>query len=87
MLKSSQVFICASIFWLGDSMHISKTVEITASSEKGFEDALSEAIKVASKSVRNIYRAEVTKMEVDIEGKKMVYKLTAKISFKVEHKK
>lgn len=72
---------------IGDSMHITKTIEITATSEKGFEDALSEAIKAASKSVRNIHHAEVTKMEVDIEGKKMLYKLTAKISFNVEHKK
>ncbi len=66
-------------------MHVSKTIELTAGSEKGYEDALSLAIKEASKTVRNITHARITKMEADVVGKKIVYKITAKISFDVEH--
>ncbi len=66
--------------------HVAKVIEIVGSSEKGWEDAANEAIKVASKTVSGISGVEVEHMTATVkDGAITNYKTTVKIAFAVEH--
>ena len=66
-------------------MGIYKIIDIVGTSEKSFSDAAKVAINEATKTVRKIRRAEVTKFDVKVEGDKVkLYRAEMKISFEIE---
>ncbi|MCB1007327.1 MAG: dodecin domain-containing protein [Acidobacteria bacterium] len=63
-------------------MSVAKTIEITASSKKGFEDAIQNGISRASKTVSKIQGAWVSEQKVKVEKNKVVeYRVTMRVTF------
>ncbi len=66
-------------------MAIVKVIEILAQSEKGWEDAVNEAVVEASKTVDNIKSVYVKEFQTDVENNKVTaYRVNCKISFLVQ---
>ncbi|HMI78742.1 MAG TPA: dodecin family protein [Ferruginibacter sp.] len=67
-------------------MAILKVIEILANSKKSWEDATQNAVKHASKSLRNIKGANISNMSVQVDKKGNIneYRVNVKISFEVE---
>jgi dodecin len=66
-------------------MAIVKVIEVIASSEKGIEDAIQNALTEASKTVRNIDSIFVKDIKVHVKDNKITtYGLICKISFRLE---
>lgn len=66
-------------------MAIVKVIEILAQSEKGWEDAVNEAVAEASKTVDNIKSVYVKEFQTDVENNKVTaYRVNCKISFLVQ---
>jgi len=62
-----------------------KIIDIVGTSEKNFADAAKNAVIEAAKTVRNIRRAEVTKLDVKVENDKAaLYRAEMKLSFEIE---
>jgi flavin-binding protein dodecin len=62
-----------------------KIIEIVGTSPKSFEDAITNAVSLASKSLRDLRVAEVQALDVTIEkGKVSAYRAKLKVSFKFE---
>ena len=65
-------------------MTVIKVVELLANSKKSWEDATSQAIKRASKSINNIRSANVGNMSVTVKnGKISEYRVSLKVTFEV----
>ena len=63
---------------------ITKVIELSASSTKGFEDAVTGGLKKASKTVKNIKSIYVEHLEGVVQKNKIVqYRVNAKITFEV----
>jgi flavin-binding protein dodecin len=69
-------------------MPIVKVIEVIASSEKGIEDALQQAVTEASKTLHNIDSIFVKDIKAHVKNNKITtYGLICKISFRLdEHK-
>jgi len=66
-------------------MAVIKVIELLAESTQGWEAATREAVKVASKTVKNIKSVYVENMQAIVEGTEIVnYRVNVKISFLVE---
>ena len=66
-------------------MHIVKVIEVIASSEKGIDDAIQQAVAEASKTVRNIDSVYVKDIKTHVkDGKVASYGCICKISFRVD---
>ena len=66
-------------------MSVVKVIEVLAQSEKSWEDAAQQALKVASKTIRNIQSIYVEGFQAIVEDNEIVnYRINAKISFVVE---
>lgn len=66
---------------------IKKVIEVLASSEKSFEDALQRALTEASTTVKGIKSIYIKEQSCRVRDNKIVeYRVTAKISFEVMHK-
>ena len=62
-----------------------KIIEVIASSEKGFSEAAENAVKEASKTVKNIESVYIKHMNANVQNNKIVsYAVNAKISFVVK---
>ncbi len=62
-----------------------KIVEVIGSSSTSWEDAARSAVKTASKSLRDLRVAEITKFDVKIEGGKIAaFRARLSLSFKYE---
>jgi flavin-binding protein dodecin len=62
-----------------------KIVEVVGVSEVSWEDAGRQAVKTASKSLRDLRIAEVTKMDMKVEdGKVVAFRTRVSLSFKYE---
>ncbi len=62
-----------------------KIVEVIGSSSTSWEDAARSAVKTASKSLRDLRIAEITKLDVKIEGGKITaFRARLSLSFKYE---
>lgn len=62
-----------------------KIVEVIGSSSTSWEDAARSAVKTASKSLRDLRIAEITKLDVKIEsGKITAFRARLSLSFKYE---
>lgn len=65
-------------------MAVVKVIEVIASSEKSFDDAVQNALTEAAKSVKNIKSIYVKEMNCNVTDNKIVsYGVNAKISFEV----
>ncbi|MEO7306270.1 MAG: dodecin family protein [Ferruginibacter sp.] len=66
-------------------MPIVKIIEVIASSEKGIEDAIEQAVAEASKTVRNIDSVYVKDIKAHVkDGKVTTYGCVCKISFRLD---
>ncbi len=65
--------------------HVYKSLELTGSSPKGIEDAVTRAIAKAGKSVRDMKWFEVTDIRGQIDGDKVAHwQVTMKLGFTLE---
>ena len=65
-----------------DTSAVYKVIEIVGTSTEGFADAAKNGVAAASKSLRDLRVAEVDKLDVKIEGSKLIYRAKLKLSFK-----
>jgi flavin-binding protein dodecin len=65
-----------------DMSAVYKVIEIVGTSTSSFADAAANGIKTASRSLRDLRVAEVDKLDVKIEGSKLIYRAKLKVSFK-----
>lgn len=66
-------------------MTVAKVTEITATSTKGFEDAIKQGIARASKTLKHVRGAWVNGQKVEIEnGKIKNYRVDLKVTFVLE---
>ena len=64
-----------------------KIIELVGTSDVSWEEAAKNAIKTASKSLRDLRIAEVKELDMKIEGGKVVaYRVRLHLSFKYETK-
>jgi flavin-binding protein dodecin len=67
------------------SNHVYKTIELTGSSPKGFEDAVANAISKASKTVHNLRWFQVIDTRGEVEGGKVAHwQVTMKVGFTLD---
>jgi len=66
-------------------MSVYKVIELVGTSEISWEDAAKQAIDEASKSLRGLRIAEITKMDVRLDDGEIVeYRVRVSVSFKYE---
>jgi hypothetical protein len=65
-----------------DTGSIYKVIELVGTSTTGFADAAQNAVEAASKSLKDIRVAEVTKLDIKVEKGKMIFRAKLKLSFK-----
>ena len=62
-----------------------RVIDVVGSSDVSWEDAANNAVDTAGKSLRDLRIAEVTKLDVKIEGGKVLaYRTRLQLSFKYE---
>lgn len=62
-----------------------KFIELVGTSKTSWEDAVTNAVEIASKSLRDTRVAEVKDLDVKIEGGKIVlFRAVVKLSFKYQ---
>ena len=67
----------------GDGVY--RITEVIGTSSKSWEDAATNAVTAASKSLRDLRIAEVSKLDVKVEGGKVVaFRARVQLSFKYE---
>ncbi len=63
-------------------MSVAKVTEITASSEKSFEDAVRQGVERASKTLDKVQGAWISEMKVDVDDGKVVgYRVNMRVTF------
>jgi dodecin len=63
-------------------MSVAKVIEISSESKKSFEDAISDGIARASKTVKNIKTAWIKEQQVLVkDGKVVGYRVDMKVTF------
>lgn len=66
-------------------MAIVKVIEVLAQSEESWDDAAEQALREASKSVRNIQSIYVKEFQAIVENERFKnYRINAKVSFLVD---
>lgn len=66
-------------------MSVVKVVEVIASSEKSFDDAVRNALTEASKTIKNIDSIYVKSHKAHVKDNKIIsYGVNCKISFRIE---
>jgi flavin-binding protein dodecin len=64
---------------------IARVTEISATSDKSFEDAVQQGIKRATQTLRNVQGAWIKEQEVSVENNNIVaYKVNMMITFVLE---
>ena len=67
------------------SVSVYKIIEVVGTSDISWEDAAKNAVEGASKSLRDLRIAEVTKLDMTVEnGKVAAYRARMNLSFKYE---
>lgn len=62
-----------------------RVIDVIGSSATSWEDATKQAVETAGKSLRDLRIAEVTKLDVKVDGGKVVaYRARVQLSFKYE---
>ncbi len=63
-----------------------KVIDVVGISKESFAKAAANAVEEAAKTVRGMKWAQVSDLELELDGKKITqYRATAKIYFDVEH--
>ena len=63
-------------------MSVARVTEISATSEKSFEDALNQGISRATKTLRNVKSAWIKEQSVVVEGERIVrYQVNMLVTF------
>jgi flavin-binding protein dodecin len=63
-------------------MSVAKVSEISAASEKSFDDAIKQGIERANKTLKNITGAWIQDHKIDVENGKVVrYRVNMKVTF------
>ena len=66
-------------------MSVARITEISATSEKSFEDAVQQGIQRATATLRNVKGAWIKEQEIQIEGNRITaYKVIMKVTFILE---
>ena len=66
--------------------HVAKVIELVASSETSFEDAVREGLAEAARTLRGISGVEVKNWTADVENNQITrYKVTLHVAFTIEH--
>ena len=66
-------------------MSVARVIELSASSEQGFEDAINQGIQRATSTLRNVESAWIKDMNVMIENNRVTaYKVNLAITFVLE---
>jgi len=68
----------------GGNDGVYRVIDVIGTSATSWEDAAKSAVTVASKSLRDLRIAEVTKLDMKIEGGKVAYRARMQLSFKYE---
>ena len=69
----------------GASDGVYRVIDVIGTSTTSWEDAAKSAVAMASKSLRDLRIAEVTKLDMKVEGGKVVaYRARVQLSFKYE---
>ncbi|HVJ73545.1 MAG TPA: dodecin family protein [Casimicrobiaceae bacterium] len=68
----------------GGNDGVYRVIDVIGTSSTSWEDAAKSAVTVASKSLRDLRIAEVTKLDMKIEGGKVAYRARMQLSFKYE---
>lgn len=67
------------------SKSVYRVTELVGTSEKSWEDAAKTAVETASKTLKNLRVAEITKLDLKVEnGKAVAYRARVALSFKYE---
>lgn len=67
------------------SKNIVKVIEVLAESPKSWEDAAAKAVAAAQKSLRDVKSIYIKDFSAEVaDGKIVNYRITAKLSFKLE---
>ena len=65
------------------SESVYKVIELVGTSPKSWEEAAKNAVETASKSLKNLRVAEITKLDMKVEeGKVTAYRARVNLSFK-----
>ncbi len=68
---------------MADSIY--KVVELVGTSDASWEQAAKNAVEIASKSLKNLRIAEISKLDLKVEnGKVVAYRAKVSLSFKYE---
>ena len=65
-----------------DPSAVYKVIELVGTSTQSWADAAANGVKAAGRSLRDLRVAEVDKLDVKIEGTKLIYRAKMKVSFK-----
>lgn len=66
-------------------MSVAKVIELIAESDKSWDDAAKNAIKQASKTIKNIKSVWVDNMSAEVQDNKIVtYRANVKVTFVLE---
>jgi dodecin len=69
----------------GDVMSVYRVIDIIGSSSTSWEEAATEAIRTASRSIRDLRVAEVVEQDISLdEGGAITYRTKLQVSFKSE---
>ena len=65
--------------------HVYKTIELTGSSTRGIEDAITHAVSRASKTLHNLRWFEMSQLRGEINGGKVAHwQVTLKVGFTLD---
>jgi flavin-binding protein dodecin len=66
-----------------------KVIELVGSSPQSFSDAVRNAVKIASRTIRNIQGVDVINSNADVghDGELTLYKVNVKVAFMIEASK
>jgi len=68
-------------------MSVARVVEISSTSTKSFEDAITQGIERANETLRNVRSAWVKEQKAQVEhGKVVAYKVNLKVTFVLDGK-
>lgn len=66
-------------------MSVAKVTEISASSDKSFEDAVKHGIERANKTLKNVKGAWINEQTIEVkDGKVSTYRVNMKVTFVLE---